>query len=94
MSQEAFTGVGVCNQCHTIPGVSTGALGPDLTHIGTVAKTRQPGVDDEVYLRESIVNPSAYVVPGFSDGVMPKDFGTRLNQQQLNDLIAYLVSLN
>ena len=92
--KEVFTGAGGCTQCHTVQGTSSGSLGPELTHIGTVAKTRQPGVDDEVYIRESISNPPAYLVPGFGDGVMPKDYGSRLNQQQLTDLVAYLASLN
>ena len=44
------------------------------------------------YLAESIVNPSAYVVPDFPDA-MPKNFGERLDAQSLADLIAYLESL-
>jgi len=91
--KTVFTGTGGCIVCHTVQGVSTGTIGPELTHIGTVAKIRKPGVDDEAYIRESLVTPSAYVVQGFPDGQMPADLGTRLTKQQIDDLVAYLVSL-
>jgi hypothetical protein len=64
-----------------------------LSNIGTVAATRKPGMDAEAYIRESLLQPSAYVVPGFPDGQMPTVLGTRLTTQQQNDLVAYLLSL-
>ena len=88
-----FTGTGGCIVCHTIQGVSTGTIGPELTHVGTVGATRKPGMDAEAYIRESILTPGAYVVSGFPDGQMPTDFGTRLTAQQQNDVVAYLLSL-
>lgn len=33
---------------------------------------------DEAYLRESIVDPEAKIVKGFSAGIMPSDFGQKL----------------
>ncbi len=44
----------------------------------------------DAYLYESIVNPSAFVVPGYVDGVMPKTYGGALSEQDLADVIAYL----
>jgi mono/diheme cytochrome c family protein len=44
------------------------------------------------YLFESIVNPSAFLVPNFAD-IMPKNFGTQLTAQQTADLIAYLLTI-
>jgi hypothetical protein len=41
-------------------------------------------------VRESIVNPDAYVEPGFADDVMPETFSD-LPQQQLDALVDYLV---
>jgi hypothetical protein len=73
--------------------VATGTIGPELTHVGTVAATRKPGMNAEAYIRESIISPSAFVVTGFPDGQMPTDFGTRLTAQQQTDLVAYLLSL-
>ncbi len=48
---------------------------------------------DQAYLLESIVNPSAKIVDGFQDNIMPKTFGTALTQAQINDIIAYIESL-
>ncbi len=80
-----------CGGCHTIEGISTGTAGPNLTKIGETAATRQPGLSAEQYLRESIVNPSAFMVEGYQP-IMPATFGQTLNQQQLEDLIAFLLA--
>ncbi|HJW91422.1 MAG TPA: c-type cytochrome [Anaerolineales bacterium] len=82
-----------CGGCHTIDGLTAGTVGPTLTQIGTVAETRIPGTSTEDYLHASIVDPSAQVVEGFPDNVMPKNFNTLLSEEQLSDLIAFLLSL-
>jgi hypothetical protein len=46
----------------------------------------------EQYLVESIVMPDAYVVPDFLPGLMPNYFGSRLDEQMLADIVAYLDS--
>ncbi|GAB4479114.1 MAG: hypothetical protein Kow0088_19660 [Anaerolineales bacterium] len=45
------------------------------------------------YLHESIVLPNAYIVPGFQAGIMPPNYGDTLTDQELADLIAYLLTL-
>lgn len=87
--QKVFLDSG-CGGCHTIEGLSTGTVGPNLTQIGTVAGTRIPGTSAQDYIRESVLNPSAFVVEGFPDNVMPKNFGTLLSQEKLDDLFAFL----
>ena len=81
-----------CSGCHTIEGLSTGVVGPNLTQVGTQAATREPGKSAQDYFRESVLDPSAFVVEGFPDNVMPKNFGTLLSQENLDDLIAFLVA--
>ena len=84
---------GKCGGCHTIDGLTAGTVGPNLTQIGTVAETRVPGTSAEDYIHQSIVDPSAHLVEGFPDNVMPKNFNTLLSEEQLSDLIAFLLSL-
>lgn len=44
----------------------------------------------EQYLIESVVRTDAHVVEGFSAGIMPGDYGSRLTPQDLADLIAFM----
>ena len=80
-----------CASCHEISG-SGGRIGPPLTHIGTVAGTRQPGTSDEDYLRTSITDPGAYVVPGFPDS-MSRGLARGLSDADLDALVRYLLTL-
>jgi mono/diheme cytochrome c family protein len=89
--QQVFMNSG-CGGCHTIEGISNGVVGPNLTHIGTAAETIKAGTSAEDYIRESILNPNAYVVEGFQPNIMPQNFGQQLSSQQLNDLVAFLLS--
>jgi len=95
-----------CASCHDIsrpwPG---GDICPNLGNIATEAARiiRQPdyhghATDAAGYIRESIVDPNAYIVPGptyrQADGqsVMPKTFGQSLAPAQLDDLVAFLLT--
>lgn len=80
-----------CYLCHVVKG-SGGTRGPDLSRIGEVAETRQPDVSVEEYLRESITDPVAFTAPGYP-AIMPLNLGDRLSSAQIDDLVAYLMSL-
>jgi cytochrome c len=69
-------------------------VGPSLGGIANVAGQMVSGQSAEEYLHESIVSPDAYVVEGFQSGIMPSNYGTQLSEQQINDLVAYLMTLN
>jgi len=92
-----FTGLG-CVACHSLPDVSTTTLGPDLAGIGARAAQRVAGAGytgsattGPGYIHESLRYPSAYTVEGFAKGVMPIFGPDRLTDDDLADLIAYLV---
>src|SRR4029453_7510600 len=71
-----------CASCHAFKAAgSTANVGPDLDEA-------LQGKDAQ-FILESITNPSAEIAPGFQD-IMPKDYGTKLTQQQLADLAAFL----
>lgn len=81
-----------CSTCHsTEPGKVV--VGPSLAGIASRAVNRKPGMLAEAYLRESILEPDAYVVEGFSAGVMYQKFMDDLTKQEIEDLIAYLKTL-
>jgi mono/diheme cytochrome c family protein len=88
--QRVFVASG-CGACHTLEGVpgAAGTIGPPLTNIGNVAATRKPGMSAEDYIRESIANPTAFIVPGFAP-VMPS--GLVSNPTDLNNLVEFLAS--
>jgi cytochrome c2 len=45
------------------------------------------------YFRTSILDPSAFVVPGFPDNLMPKTYGDVFTEDEISDLVAYLLTL-
>jgi mono/diheme cytochrome c family protein len=73
-----------CGSCHTYEAAGTTAeVGPDLDE--TLAGK------DAAYILEQIVNPDSEIAPGFAAGVMPKDYGEKLSEKQLADLVAFLL---
>jgi cytochrome c2 len=80
-----------CSSCHaTSPGETV--VGPSLHGVGARAATRVEGLSAEEYIRTSIVRPDAYTVEGFAN-LMPDQFGRILGEEQINSLIAFLMSL-
>lgn len=93
-----------CNACHSVaPGVNM--AGPSLAGIGARAAQRiaspdykGKAKDAEGYIRESIITPSAYLVPGAmysanGQSFMPQTYGKDLKPEQIDQLVAYLSTL-
>ena len=92
--QKLFTGgaLPAGNTCHSLqPGVKL--VGSSLANIGAEAGTRASGVSAEDYLRQSITAPNADVVGGFAANVMPATYAASLSEQEINDLVAYMLTL-
>jgi len=81
-----------CSGCHNVAS-DTVIVGPALKGIAIRAAARRPGYSAIAYLRESIVSPNAYVVPGFNGSIMPQTFNQQLTKQQIDDVVAYLLTL-
>lgn len=81
-----------CITCHSLePGVVL--VGASHAGLGSRAGSTVPGMTAEEYIRESIVDPNAYVVEGFAEGVMYQNYGEDLTEQEISDLVAFLLSL-
>jgi cytochrome c551/c552 len=88
-----------CVWCHTLDGSIL--VGPSLQGISERADDRVPGLSAVEYLRQSILDPPAYIVEGFDikmqtyelvpeevDTLVPSTF----TQEELSDLIAFLLT--
>ena len=81
-----------CRICHSLDeGVRL--VGPSFYGVATRAAVRIPGVSAEDYLRQSILDPNAYVVEEYPAGQMVPNLGEILTEQQVDDLIAFLMTL-
>lgn len=91
-AQTTLEGQAGCVTCHSLSPDRV-IVGPSLANIGAEAGSRVAGSSAEEYLRESIVDPSAYVVDGFQDGQMPSVWGDVLSDAQITALVDYLLTL-
>jgi cytochrome c oxidase subunit II len=75
-----------CGGCHALADAGTsGGVGPDLDQ-GLKGK-------DAAFIKESIVDPSAEIAKGYSDGIMPPNFGQTIPPAQLDALVKYLAQV-
>jgi cytochrome c551/c552 len=89
---KAVFAANACGSCHTFkPAGASGTVGPDLdTRVAADAKADHMALD--AFVRQSIVDPNAYIAKGYPKGVMPTTFGSSLSKTQLADLVAFIVS--
>ncbi|MFN8413079.1 MAG: cytochrome b N-terminal domain-containing protein [Anaerolineales bacterium] len=81
-----------CRICHSLEKDER-IIGPSFYGVATRAETRIPGMSAEEYIRQSILEPNAYVVPGFPEGQMLQNFGQTLTDEQIDDLVAFLLTM-
>jgi cytochrome c2 len=84
-------GAPACSSCHALVA-GPFSVGPALKGVGERATTRVPGLTADGYLAQSILEPKAFVVPGFRP-IMYPDYAKHLSAQDVADLVAYLKTL-
>jgi nitric oxide reductase subunit C len=102
-----FNGEGGCAACHSV-AAEVALVGPSLAGVPErAARTiRAPAYTGHArtardYIRESIRDPSVYLAEApqgrvfatAGQSLMPSDYSTRLTEQQIDDLVAYLMTL-
>lgn len=96
-AEEVILNAG-CGACHAIGALGeAGKVGPDLSNIGNLAAERIPEMTAEAYLRQSILEPNAFIVPDCPNGpclanVMPGDYQMRLSPEQIDIIVAFLLA--
>jgi mono/diheme cytochrome c family protein len=81
-----------CVTCHSREAGKT-LVGPSHAGLATIAESAVPGKTAEEFLKESISDPNAHVTEGFAPGVMYQNYGKDLSEQEINDIVAYLLTL-
>lgn len=81
-----------CINCHALEGDDF-SLGPNMVGFkNRVGAELKSGQTIEQYLHESIVDPNAYLVSGYRN-IMYGLYAQDLSEQDINDLIAFILSL-
>jgi cytochrome c551/c552 len=82
-----------CLACHSIDGsILVGPSWQGLAGAERVFDDGSTAIADTEYLRESIVNPGARIVEGFTNA-MQADFGTRMTSEEIDAVIEYIQGL-
>jgi cytochrome c551/c552 len=94
--------VPTCLSCHVVDTDEI-KVGPSQKGVAThgIPHAQAQGQDLAIYFHTSIVNPNAFLVPNpeghvFSingTSIMYQDYAKHLTEQQINDLVAYLLTL-
>jgi mono/diheme cytochrome c family protein len=87
-----FSGKGRCAACHSL-STDTVIVGPSLAGIASHAESRVAGLTAAEYLEESIVRPDAYRPPGFENEQMDTSLAKQLTVEEVEALVAYLLTM-
>jgi cytochrome c551/c552 len=79
-----------CGACHTFkPAATSGKVGPDLD-TAPEADAKKAGMPLAAFVKQSIVDPNAYISPGFPKGVMPGNFASSLGAAKIAALVSFI----
>lgn len=86
---EELTETYQCVNCH-FSGEGN-VIAPPFVGISERAAERKPPLSAPEYIYESITQPMAFVVPDYAPS-MPQNFKERMTDEELGDVIAYLLT--
>jgi cytochrome c551/c552 len=79
-----------CTNCHQ--ELEVNRLAPSFNGVATRAAERRAPMTAAAYLYEAIIHPQAFEVRGYI-GQMPQIFKQQIPENELGDIIAYLLTL-
>ncbi|HLU10269.1 MAG TPA: cytochrome c [Oceanobacillus sp.] len=86
---EALLTTYSCVACHRT-GAENG-VAPSFVGIAERAAEERPPLSAAAYIYQSIIDPAAYLVEGYAAS-MPYNFGERISDEELGDIIGYLLT--
>jgi mono/diheme cytochrome c family protein len=81
-----------CATCHSLEA-GVVIVGPSMAGIGSRAGSTVSGQSAEAYIKEAILTPDAHLAENFPAGTMPQVWGDELSSEQVDQLVAYLLTL-
>lgn len=92
LGQQLATANG-CLSCHQMDPNQT-VVAPSWYNVANTAIVRNPANEGPAaYLYHSIVAPNDFLVQGYSAGLMPQNYHEILAEEQIVDIVAYLLTL-
>jgi cytochrome c2 len=101
--QQPLIGAGTapgCANCHSL-SANVRLVGPSLVGVAQRAQTviaqatyQGEAQNGAAYLRESILDPALYLADGFAVDAMYGAYANELSPQEVEDLVAFLLTLD
>jgi mono/diheme cytochrome c family protein len=88
--EQVATSAG-CLGCHRLDD-SNSVVAPTWGGVANEAVVRVAGESPALYFYQSITEPNAFVVSGYNGGIMPQTYNDTLSQQDIVDIVSYLLT--
>jgi cytochrome c551/c552 len=82
-----------CIGCHALDPEQQ-MTGPTWFHMADTSVNRVPDQGPALYLYTSILQPNVHIVDGYPQNIMPQNYTDLLSQEDLADMVAYLLTLH